>query len=118
VWSGLSTIFTAHPTKPCVIGRQFPSLKSFELPLPKAVAQAVSSYNPPTVITISSDDMWLFAFFPGIDVDGVGCIWGRNFDADSWFPREHPTAPGYPWNAGVVAATWISSDREVRQAIP
>ena len=58
--------------------------------------------------------MWLFAFFPGTDVDGVGCIWARTFEADSWVPREHPTTLGYPWNAGVVAAAWVSSDRQVR----
>ena len=116
-WSGLSTIFTAHPTKPCVVGRQFPSLKSFELPLPKAIAQAVNSYNPPTIITISSDNMWLFAFFPGIDVDGVGCIWARTFEADSWIPREYQAASGYPWNAGVVAAAWVSNDRQVHRVV-
>lgn len=62
--------------------------------------------------------MWLFAFFPGIDVDGVGCIWARTFEADTWIPREHPTASGYPWNAGVVAATWVNNDRQVCRAIP
>ena len=117
-WSGLSTIFTAHPTKPCIVGRQFPSLKSFELPLPKIIAQATNSYNPPTIITVSSDNMWLFAFFPGTDVDGVGCIWARTLEADSWITREHPTASAYPWNAGVVAAAWINSDRQVYRATP
>jgi len=62
--------------------------------------------------------MWLFAFFPGNDVDGVGCIWARTFEADNWIPREHPTASGYPWNAGVVAAAWVSNVRQVRLAIP
>jgi len=61
--------------------------------------------------------MWLFAFFPGTDVDGVGCIWARSFEADSWVPREPPATSGYPWNAGVVAATWVSSDRQVRRTI-
>ena len=86
--------------------------------MPKAVAQAINSYNPPKVITVSGDNMWLFAFFPGTDVDGVGCIWARNFEADNWIARELPAASGYPWNAGVVAAAWINSDRQVRRVIP
>ena len=61
--------------------------------------------------------MWLFAFFPGTDVDGVGCIWARGLEADNWFVGGHPMGSGYPWNAGVVAAAWINNDRQVSWAV-
>ena len=86
--------------------------------MPKVIVQSINSYNPPTIITVSSDNMWLFAFFPGTDIDGIGCIWWRMFEADSWTPREHSTTAGYPWNAGVVAAAWIGNDRQVCQVVP
>jgi hypothetical protein len=108
--SSSSTIFTAHPTQPIVFGRLFPSSKQFLVVSPDPILHSPASYEPPTVITVSPNDHWLFAFYPGRDGDGIACLWNRGSRVDIWIVREcWPFSRG----AGVVAAAWAGTEREV-----
>ncbi|KIJ16952.1 hypothetical protein PAXINDRAFT_168391 [Paxillus involutus ATCC 200175] len=107
--SSSSTIFTAHPTQPIVFGRLFPSSKQFLVVSPDPILHSPASYEPPTVITVSPNDHWLFAFYPGRDGDGIACLWNRGSRVDIWIVREcWPFSRG----AGVVAAAWAGTERE------
>ncbi|KAH7889366.1 hypothetical protein F5I97DRAFT_1993976, partial [Phlebopus sp. FC_14] len=108
-WASSSTIFTAHPTQPLILGRLFPSSKQFLVVSPDPVLRSPASYEPPTVISISPNDRWLFAFYPAREGDGVACLWQRGIHIDSWIVREcWPFSRG----AGVVSAAWPGADRE------
>ncbi|KAI0273731.1 hypothetical protein BC834DRAFT_855279 [Gloeopeniophorella convolvens] len=107
VWAS-SAILCAHESEPIVVGRTFPSSQQFILPSPAAVAAAPGSYEPPTVLTLSPDESWLFAYFPGRQQPGVGCIW-RAHHADSWVVVE---PIGFSRNGGVVSAAWLGHVRE------
>lgn len=65
---------------------------------------------PPTVISASPDDEWLFAYYPGNTSDGISCIWKRGASIDAWSVQEWwSLAP----SAGIVAASWLGTQREV-----
>lgn len=93
-----------------VLARHFPSLRQFIVPSPSQVIDNLSSYEPPTVVSISPGEEWLFAYFPGRERDGVGCLWRRGHQLDSWIVRERFT---YARGGGIVAAAWHSNDRPV-----
>ncbi|KAL6305250.1 hypothetical protein BKA93DRAFT_845915 [Sparassis latifolia] len=109
VWSKSSLIFTAHPSQPLVLASHFPSSKQFIVPSPSPVASSPASYEPPTIISVSPTDDWLFAYFPGRGGDGAGCLWKRGPQLDSWVVREWWS---FAVGAGVVAADWTSGHRE------
>ena len=110
LWSKSSVIYTAHETEPRVVGRHFPSSRQFYLP-PPSFHFPIESYEPPTVLSICPTDDWMFAYFPGKGVDGLGCVWHREAQVDRWTAVDSFT---YPVGAGVVTATWTCSHREVR----
>ncbi|CAL1704650.1 unnamed protein product [Somion occarium] len=107
-WSKSSVIFSAHHTKPLVLARHFNSSRHFELAVPQAIRLDPDSYSPPTLIYISPDDDWLFAYFSGAK-DNIGCLWHRGLHLDAW-------TIGDSWSmahgAGIVAAAWVTSHRE------
>lgn len=109
-WSRSSVLYSAHATQPMVLARHFPSLRQFIVPSPSQVIDNLSSYEPPTVVSISPGEEWLFAYFPGRERDGVGCLWRRGHQLDSWIVRERFT---YARGGGIVAAAWHSNDRPV-----
>ncbi|KAF9013889.1 hypothetical protein BDQ17DRAFT_1230808 [Cyathus striatus] len=108
-WSHSSVIFTAHPTLPFLSARHFSSSKQFAIPSPAPVMTSPSSYDPPTVISVSPADDWLFAYFPGKTNDGAGCLWKRGSQVDTWTIKEWWS---FPRSGGVVAASWLGSPRE------
>ncbi|KAH7913732.1 hypothetical protein BJ138DRAFT_1145401 [Hygrophoropsis aurantiaca] len=108
-WTTSSIIFVAHSTQPLVVARLFPSPKQFSIPSPAPVHTSTASYEPPTVISVSPNDHWLFAYFPGRERDGVGCLWQRGFHIDNWTVKEWW---GFPRGAGVIAAAWAGAERE------
>ncbi|KAK7467224.1 hypothetical protein VKT23_004282 [Stygiomarasmius scandens] len=108
-WSNSSVIFTAHAAQPLVVARHFSSSKQFTLHSPNPINSKPASYHPPSIITASPDDQWLFAFFPGKDMDGVSCLWKRGFEVDNWAVQEFWT---YSAQAGVVSADWLGVPRE------
>jgi hypothetical protein len=109
-WSRSSTIFTSHPTQPLIVARLLTSANQFILPSPSPVATSPLSYDPPTIITVTPTDDWLFAYFPGRrEGDGVGCLWRKGPQADNWAIKEWW---GVARGAGVVATAWASPDRE------
>jgi hypothetical protein len=81
------------------------------LPAPLPVLNALTSYGPPTVIASSGSDDFIFAYFPGRNVDGIGACWVKAAALDSWSCF---SAINFPAGSGVVAAHWLSSQREVR----
>ncbi|KAF9246326.1 hypothetical protein BU15DRAFT_39687 [Melanogaster broomeanus] len=108
-WSCSSTIFTTHPTQPVILGRLFPSSKQFVVVSPDPILRSPTSYEPPTVITVSPNDQWLFAFYPSRDGDGIACLWSRGSCVDTWMVREcWPFSRG----SGVVTAAWAGAERE------
>ena len=109
-WSKSSVIFTAHPTQPVVTGRHFSSSKQFFLPSPTPLNASPTPYDPPSAITVGPDDLWLFAYFPRRDGEGIGCLWKRGPQIDNWGVKECWT---YPKGGGVVTASWLDSNREV-----
>ncbi|KIJ69307.1 hypothetical protein HYDPIDRAFT_185128 [Hydnomerulius pinastri MD-312] len=109
VWSNSSTIFTAHPTQPIILGRLFPSSKQFIVASPDPVLRSPQSYEPPSTISVSPNDHWLFAFYPGREGDGIACLWKRGLHVDSWLVTEcWPFSRG----GGVVTAAWAGAERE------
>ncbi|KAI6045743.1 hypothetical protein EDC04DRAFT_2634728 [Pisolithus marmoratus] len=108
-WSTSSVIFTAHSSQPLLLGRLFPSSKQFMVPSPEPILRSPSSFEPPSVISVAPSDQWLFAFYPGLEGDGIACLWKRGYQVDSWTVKEcWPMAPG----AGVITATWAGVERE------
>ena len=109
-WSQSSVIFTAHPTQALITGRHFSSSKQFVLPSPQPIIASPGSYEPPSVLSVSPGDLWLYAFFPRRDGEGVGCLWKRGAQIDIWPVNEFWT---YPKGGGAVTASWLGSHREV-----
>ncbi|KAI6150464.1 hypothetical protein BKA82DRAFT_4116006 [Pisolithus tinctorius] len=108
-WSTSSVIFTAHSSQPLLLGRLFPSSRQFIVPSPEPVIRSLSSFEPPSVISVAPNDQWLFAFYPGIEGDGIACLWKRGYQVDSWTVKEcWPMSPG----AGVITAAWAGVERE------
>ncbi|KAJ7632699.1 hypothetical protein FB45DRAFT_866294 [Roridomyces roridus] len=108
-WSATSTIFSAHSTQPLVTARHFSSSKQFVLASPKQIIDASDAYEPPTVISVSPAGDWVFAYFPGSEGDGVGCMWRRGAVLDTWTVKHSwPLARG----GGVVTASWLGAARE------
>ncbi|EIW60130.1 uncharacterized protein TRAVEDRAFT_120124 [Trametes versicolor FP-101664 SS1] len=108
-WSKSSVIFTAHEFQPVVLGRHFPSSRQFVLPSPTQIMSALSTYEPPSVISVSPTDNWIFAYFPGRGVDGLGCLWSKEGPLDNWVVSE---CWAFALGDGVVTAAWTSSHRE------
>ncbi|EGO18642.1 hypothetical protein SERLADRAFT_418835 [Serpula lacrymans var. lacrymans S7.9] len=109
VWTKSSTLITSHPVQPRLISRLFSSSKEYAIVTPEPVASSPSAYDPPKIITVSPDDIWLFAYFPGLECDGVGCLWKRGYQVDSWAIKE---SWSFPRGAGVIEASWVGSERE------
>lgn len=113
-WSSASTIFTPHPSQPLILGRFFSSSKQFLIVSPDQILNNPAAYEPPNVITVSSNDHWLFAYFPGRDCDGVGCLWRRGYTIDKWNIRDYWACER---GAGIVNAVFVSAEREVTSSI-
>ncbi|KAG1772774.1 hypothetical protein EDD22DRAFT_860009 [Suillus occidentalis] len=108
-WSSSSTIFTPHPSQPLILGRSFSSSKQFLVPSPDQILNNSAAYEPPNVITVSSNDHWLFAYFPGRDSDGVGCLWQRGYNIDKWNIK---SCWACERGAGIVNAVFVGAERE------
>lgn len=109
-WSNSSVIFTPHPTQPLLLARHVSSSKQFSIQPPAPILASSTSYDPPTVISVSPDDEWLFAYYPGRGSDGAGCLWKRGPEIDNWVVQEYWSLAS---GQGIVAATWLGTEREV-----
>ncbi|KAG7092557.1 hypothetical protein E1B28_008906 [Marasmius oreades] len=108
-WSNSSIIFTGYGMQPAILARHFSSSKQFIMPSPPPLLSEPDNYGPATVISVSPDDAWLFACFPGQNNAGVCCLWNRGPELDNWRVMDWWT---YPAGAGVVVADWIGAARE------
>ncbi|KAI0807750.1 hypothetical protein C8Q74DRAFT_1379221 [Fomes fomentarius] len=104
-WSKSSVIYMAHEAEPRVLGRHFPSSRQFVLPAPLPV----DSYEPPTVLSLSATDDWMFAYFPGKGGAGAGIVWQKEAQLDHWSMKE---LWEFPIGRGVVTAAWTCPHRE------
>ncbi|KII88403.1 hypothetical protein PLICRDRAFT_41563 [Plicaturopsis crispa FD-325 SS-3] len=109
VWTRSSTILTAHPSQPLINARIFPLGTQFHIPSPAPVATSPLSYLPPTIISVASTDDWLFAYYPGVEGDGAGCLWKRDPPVDRWTVKEWWS---FARGSGVVAVEWLIPERE------
>lgn len=109
-WTSSSIILTAHATEPRVVCLHYPSNNQFTLHPPPPLLKTPAQYEPPRVITIAAQDVWVFAYFPGINIDGVCCVWKRGAALDHWVVRDWWTLAR---GAGVVTARWLNPGREV-----
>ena len=110
VWTKSSIIFTAHTTQPIICGRLFPSSHRFLLPPPPPIIPSLPAYEPPTKISISVDEHWLFGYFPGCEGEGLGCLWEREISLDFWVVKQWWNLPR---GAGIVSCAWLGQTREV-----
>jgi hypothetical protein len=108
LWTNSAILF-AHESEPAVVGRAFPSPRQFLLQPPAVVNSTPGSYEPPAILSVSPDEDWLFAYFPGRQVPGVGCFW-RAHQADGWNIVE---SVSFARGRGVVCAKWLGHAREV-----
>ncbi|KAJ4487872.1 hypothetical protein J3R30DRAFT_3432041 [Lentinula aciculospora] len=108
-WSNSSVILTAHALRPVILARHFSSSRQFKLPSPTPITSNANAYDPPTIITCSLDDRWLYAFFPGRGEDGLCCLWYRGVELDNWNVKEWWL---FAQSAGAVAAHWLGGSRE------
>jgi hypothetical protein len=108
VWTSLAILF-AHECEPAIVGRAFPSSRQFRISSPAIVTHTPGSYEPPTILSVSPDENWLFAYFPGRQIPGVGCFW-RAQQADVWDVVESISLAR---GRGVVSAKWLGHVREV-----
>lgn len=109
VWSKASIIYKAHSSQPLVEGSYFPSKRLFTVPQPSVIQTALYNHLPPTILSISPCDRWLFAFFPGEGVPGVACLWTRGDEIDVWTEKEwwHFDRKNEP-----ITAEWLGGPRE------
>ncbi|KAI0065405.1 hypothetical protein BV25DRAFT_1906053 [Artomyces pyxidatus] len=108
-WTSSSTILFAHATLPTIVGRVFPSHAQFAVPPPAPITGSPALYEPPTIINVSPNGQWMFAYFPGRDEAGVGCFWTRGIQVDDWNVREWWS---FPSAGGAVTSTWLGHPRE------
>ncbi|PPR03634.1 hypothetical protein CVT24_007750 [Panaeolus cyanescens] len=109
-WSTSSVIYTAHPTSPLVVGHHFSSSKQFILPSSSNIIASPNLFDPPSVISVCQTDDWLFAYFPRKDGgEGIGCIWDRGPQIDSWNVKE---CWYFEKAAGAVTAIWLDQPRQ------
>ncbi|KAG8733905.1 hypothetical protein FRC11_000459 [Ceratobasidium sp. 423] len=71
------------------------------------------TYGPATMLSISPQDKYLYAFFPpvqpNVSTGGLGCVWGVEESFDTWSVKDFWH---YPADAGVVAMRWLGEERE------
>lgn len=111
-WASPSLIITAHATKPIVQCIQFPSNKTYPLPDPPSFQVSHISYEPPNIIAVSAKADYVFALFPSINGDNVGCIWTRGSLLNEWLVKD---CRSFPRGDSVVSARWLDNEREVGQ---
>lgn len=72
------------------------------------------SYGPATVLTISPQSKYLYAYFPPTShasAGGLACVWESEDSLDVWTVKDFWH---FPPEAGVVAMRWLGEEREVR----
>lgn len=114
-WTASSTLVTAHPTHPMIIGRHISSPKQFQF-RPPYQAKDAANYEPPSVILAHPTLDYVFAFLPARNgFPGIGTIYQRGGTVDHWFPSG---TLSFPPGAGIVGGRWLPNGREVGRRVP
>ncbi|KAF8636496.1 hypothetical protein AX17_003311 [Amanita inopinata Kibby_2008] len=113
-WSESCFIFSPHPTRPEVTARHFSSSKQFVIPPPAPVSSSPALYSPPTFISVSPGERFVFVYYPGKASDGVGCIWRRESRLDDWLSLGWWK---FAQDARPLAADWLGSPRLARSSM-
>jgi hypothetical protein len=95
-----------------VDAHHFPSSRKVVIPQPTKIQTSPTpfDYRPPSIVSLSPCDLWLFAFFPSTTADGLGCLWRRGEEVDHWAEKE---SFFFLRGADPVAASWVGGPREV-----
>ncbi|KAG9123456.1 hypothetical protein FRC07_014914 [Ceratobasidium sp. 392] len=128
-WSVHNLLFVSDPVSPAIHAKHLPpttkttqrpdtsqnqfSAIKFTLPLPLPILDAPLAYGPATILTISPQNKYIYAYFPPIQshtsAGGLACVWEAQDSVDTWTVIEfwHFSA-----EAGVVAMRWLGEERE------
>lgn len=73
------------------------------------------SYGPATILTLSPQSKYLYAYFPPTQslapAGGLACVWEAEESLDTWNVKDFWH---FPAEAGIVAMRWLGEEREVR----
>jgi hypothetical protein len=87
----------------------------FTLPPPAPILEMSHSYGPASILTISPQSKYLYAYFPPTQslasAGGLGCVWEAEESLDTWTVKDFWH---FPAESGVVAMRWLGEEREVR----
>ncbi|CUA70097.1 Histone transcription regulator 3 homolog [Aspergillus oryzae RIB40] [Rhizoctonia solani] len=127
-WSSHNLLFLSDPNSPAVHAKHLPpapeasqepdvisQAQSYPLrfTLPPPVAEMAHAYGPATIVSISPQDKYLYAFFPpaqsNVSTGGLGCVWGVEESLDTWTIKDFWH---YSADAGVVTMRWLGEERE------
>ncbi|KDQ19771.1 hypothetical protein BOTBODRAFT_169828 [Botryobasidium botryosum FD-172 SS1] len=115
-WSSANLILTAHAILPKIYAQLIPpsptpSVAKFTIPSPPPIINApAKSYAPPTVISLSPSDAYLFAYFPpDSGAEGIACVWERGAEISTWAVKEYWSVPRVE---GILCCKWLGEDRQ------
>ncbi|KAJ1308761.1 hypothetical protein OPQ81_004451 [Rhizoctonia solani] len=129
-WSSHNLLFLSDPLSPAIHAKHLPPATEasrapdvasqthsyplrFTLPSPGPILEMAHTYGPATMLSISPQDKYLFAFFPpvqpNVSTGGLGCVWGAGESLDTWTVKDFWH---YSSEAGVVAMRWLGEERE------
>ncbi|KAG9097452.1 hypothetical protein FRC06_007545 [Ceratobasidium sp. 370] len=132
VWSAHNILFVSDPVSPAIYAKHLPpttktsrgpdtssqsqfSPIKFTLPLPAPILDVPLAYGSATILTISSQNKYIYAYFPPTQshtsAGGLACVWEAQDSVDTWAVTDFWH---FPAEAGVVTMRWLGEEREVR----
>ncbi|KAG9088832.1 hypothetical protein FS749_001830, partial [Ceratobasidium sp. UAMH 11750] len=129
-WSAHNLLFVSDPVSPAIYAKHLPpttktsqgpdtssqsqfSPIKFTLPLPAPILDVPLAYGSATILTISSQNKYIYAYFPPTQshtsAGGLACVWEAQDSVDTWAVTDFWH---FPAEAGVVAMRWLGEERE------
>lgn len=129
-WSTHNLLFLPDPISPAIHAKHIPpsAQKSrtpdvssqsqfyplrFTLSPPAPILEMSHSYGPATILTLSPQSKYLYAYFPPTQslapAGGLACVWEAEDSLDTWNVKDFWH---FPSEAGVVAMRWLDEERE------
>lgn len=111
-WTASSTLVTAHPHIPALIGRHISSETQFMLPPLITQKEGMPRYEIASVLLAHPTEDYVFAYYPGRQGSpGAGVIYHRKLNVNDWAICS-PIIQ-FQSGAGVVGGRWLPNTREV-----
>ncbi|KAG8701809.1 hypothetical protein FRC09_005117 [Ceratobasidium sp. 395] len=129
-WSAHNLLFVSDPVSPTIYAKHLPpttkahrgldtlsqsqfSPIKFTLPLPVPILDVPLVYGSATILTISPQNKYLYAYFPPTQshtsAGGLACVWEAQDSVDTWNVTDFWH---FPAEAGVVSMRWLGEERE------